>query len=118
MEPRLLNNKGQIQEQGQEEKVGMFLLDLASDSSINQGPEGWTITDTGTGDYTVNHNIGHSNYSVFAQSIGTATQVVQVSAKGNTSFDVNAFDAGDGSTAEDAGLQLLVLVHGDADPVA
>ena len=118
MEPRTLDNAGKILAQGLEEKLGIHVMDIASDSTINKGPAGWTVTDSGTGDYTINHTLGHDDFIVLAQSYGTATQVVQVSAKDNNSFDINIDDAGDGSTAEDGGLHILVIVQGGADPVA
>lgn len=116
MEPRILDNSGAVRDQGQEEK-GEYTLVIASDSTITQAPAGWTVTDSGTGDYTINHTIGHANIAVIAQAIGTATQVVQVSAIDADSFDVNVFDAGDGLTAEDALLHIFVRVLDDAQAV-
>lgn len=46
---------------------------VASGGTATHLPSGWTSAKTGTGQYTVTHNLGSANYSAIAMSYGASS---------------------------------------------
>lgn len=75
--------------------------------SLAFGPEGWSVSHDGTGQWTVTHNLNLSDYVVLAVITGTtATRALAVTT-GTNNFQVNIGDASN-SSGEDRSFMFLL----------
>jgi predicted polyphosphate/ATP-dependent NAD kinase len=68
-----------------------------------------SLTDNGTGDYSVAFDAAFEQMPEVVVTPQTADTIVQVANKAKTGFDVLCFDAGDGTTAKDAVVDIMVI---------
>lgn len=68
----------------------------------------WTVSKTGTGTYSIVHNIGESKYNVILTPVATAAFSIQVSQFNNNDFEVKTFDAA--GVATDCAFTFVVYI--------
>ena len=75
--------------------LGQFGASVKSDGTANTLPKGWTVSRTGTGIYSIVHNlaIAGTQYSVVATAVGApGTGYCSGMAKSNNSFEIYFFN--------------------------
>lgn len=70
-------------------------------------PAGWSVSNTGTGDYTVTHNLGTSDY-IIQMTADSAEHFVTVGTRSSNSFTVSTED--DAGAADNSGFYFTVHV--------
>lgn len=80
--------------------LGIYPGYVASDGTGTFVP-GWTSTHPSTGNYTITHNLGLTDYVVVANATAIISNGRHISvSKGNNSFSVRIFEGGSGNAAD------------------
>ena len=77
------------------------------DGTAGSLPAGWSSTKTGTGAYTVTHNLGSTNYIVVATSAGGAFGVCSIYALNADDFDLSIVRLA--ASAQDTDFTFILL---------
>lgn len=72
-------------------------------------PNGWTVTHSGVGLFTVTHNLGHTDYAVVATTCGTINTNVQRIVKNSSNFQVKVVTTTDTNADDDFSFFLNIL---------
>lgn len=80
----------------------------AASPTINHAPDGWTVVTNGTGDYTITHAIGNTNYIAIGGIVGVTSGTATVVARTNTTIQVKTYNLAAAATH----LQFNLLVTG------
>lgn len=78
--------------------------------SVNYAPAGWTITKTGTGVYTITHNMGNSSYIVLPALVNTVPLLTTVSNYQDNSFVISIFNQS--GTLTDSSFNCFISRYG------
>jgi hypothetical protein len=84
-------------------------LDGTGTAALSQGSTQATLTDNGTGDYTLTFAQPLGRAPIVVASPLTADVIVQISAASASACTIKSFDATDGTTAKDADLHILIM---------
>lgn len=84
-------------------------LDGTGTASLLEGGTMCTLTDNGTGDYTLAINEPLGRLPIVVATPVTADVIVQIGTIAVNSVQILAFDATDGTTAKDADLHILIV---------
>lgn len=88
----------------------LFAVTGGGTAAIGEGKFHGTLTDNGTGDYTITFANPFSRAPIVSIAVLTADCVHQISSVSKTAVRVKLFDATDGTTAKDGDFHLTV--HG------
>jgi len=69
-------------------------------------PNGWSVTHVGTGDYTITHHLGTTNYSVFA-TLGSIVGYINCISKLANSCDITTHNTS--AAATDMDFDFLII---------
>lgn len=69
----------------------------------------WTVTKGGTGDYTINHSIGATDYIVMLTAQDAAARIITLVSKSNTSFRVKTYT--NLAVATDTAFDFIVFTN-------
>jgi len=86
-----------------------FQLDGAGTASLTKGSQDATLTDNGTGDYTLTFSKAFAQVPTVVATPLTADVILQIAAVAVSSVQIKAFDATDGTTAKDCDLHALAF---------
>lgn len=114
--PRTLDNRGKM-DRVNLRTLGIysFRLNVASGTPTLAGaPSGWSVTDSGAGDFTITHGLALTaeSYQVLASAEGD--NVAAVTALATNSFDLNTWDLATPSAEDNIDVNCLLIV-GDGE---
>lgn len=69
----------------------------------------WTVAKNSTGNYTVTHNLGFTNYVPIVTASDTNARIICVSGETATKFDVETYN--DAATATDTAFNFIVYIQ-------
>ena len=78
--------------------------------SVNYAPASWTITKTGTGVYTITHNLGTTDYIALPALVSTTPLLVTASNYQNNSFVISIFNQS--GTLTDSSFNCFISRYG------
>jgi hypothetical protein len=80
---------------------------VVSNAAGTPFPAGWSVTNPSTGNYTVTHNLGHTDYVVTA-TFRAVTGFIQITSRGTANFVVNCKNASSVDANSDFFFTLVV----------
>ncbi len=92
-------------------------VDGTGTASILEGAQMATLTDNGTGDYTLALTESLGRLPVVVATPVTADVIIQIGTLAIDSVQILCFDATDGTTAKDADFHVLIVGSEVADEV-
>lgn len=69
----------------------------------------WTVAKNSTGNYTITHNLGFTNYVPIVTASDTNARIICVSGETATKFDVETYN--DAATATDTAFNFIVYIQ-------
>lgn len=84
-------------------------------AAIGEGDKHASLTDNGTGDYTLTFTQGFARAPIAVATVLTADCIAQIHTVSTSVIRINLFDATDGTTAKDGRFHLMVLGFDTAD---
>ena len=96
-------------------RMEAFSVDGTGTASIVIGAARATLTDNGTGDYTLTFLDPFARVPMAVGMTKTADSILQTSTISATAVRILAFDATDGTTAKDVDFDLLVVGFDSAE---
>lgn len=69
----------------------------------------WTVAKNSTGNYTITHNLGFTNYVPIVTASDTASRTICVSGETSTKFDVETYT--DAGTQTDTAFNFIVYIQ-------
>lgn len=92
-------------------------VDGTGTAALLSGSNELTLTDNGTGDYTLTYAVPFKQVPVVVALSKTADSILILAASAVGSCQITAFDATDGTTAKDVDFDILILGSDAADAV-
>jgi len=69
----------------------------------------WTVAKNSSGNYTITHNLGFTNYVAIVTAVDTASRTICVSGETSTKFDVETYT--DAGTQTDTAFNFIVYIQ-------
>lgn len=91
---------------GQETTYGGEVVNNAAAAPF---PSGWSVSHPSTGNHTVTHNLGHTNYVVVAMPNTTTPRAISVTSLSTTAFNLNFKNSAGSDT--DTDFHFIVKVE-------
>lgn len=92
-------------------------VDGTGTASMLEGGQEITLTDNGTGDYTLTFGTAFARVPVVVASPLTADAIIQIGTISASAVQILGFDATDGTTAKDIDFHVMILGWDTADVV-
>lgn len=92
-----------------------FRVDGTGTASLLEGTTDGTLTDNGTGDYTITFSQAFGRTPVVSITPVTTGIHCEIKAISTTALQVNTFAVADGTTATDADFHVVVFGYDSAD---
>lgn len=112
--PRNSDNANDIYYQGQVDfpqpsVVGFGKVTSAGAKSTPFLSDRWTVAKNSSGNYTITHNLGFTNYVPIVTASDTASRTICVSGETSTKFDVETYT--DAGTQTDTAFNFIVYIQ-------
>lgn len=92
-------------------------VDGTGTAALLSGSNELTLTDNGTGDYTLTFGTAYQQVPVVVATPVTTGIHLEIAAVSATSVQINAFAVSDGTTATDADFHIMIVGSDAADEV-
>lgn len=89
--------------------VGFGKVTSSGDKSTPFLSDRWSVVKNSTGNYTITHNIGFTNYVPIVTASDTNARIICVSGETATKFDVETYN--DSATATDTAFNFIVYIQ-------